>query len=183
MERNILKSTCIKTGLLVFIVAICLSGYGNAAETSSIAIDNDTILLIETIKQNYLASLRLEALKTKNSMPDLNQTNNTPSLWLKRVKANEVNMVTNRYTKETLSETILSGKVYYASGEMVAWTLQQNPSLRFTKDPLTHKIVDKSDAVIYVDASGRALYFESDETYKNFIALADQEAVYGYTKP
>ena len=48
---------------------------------------------------------------------------------------------------------------------------------------MTNKTIDKADAVIYIDASGRALYFESGDTYERFVGLAEQETVYGYTPP
>jgi hypothetical protein len=61
--------------------------------------------------------------------------------------------------------------------------LQENPSIRFARDPFSNKAIDKADAAVYVDASGRAFYFESDDSYKNFIALGEQETAFGYTEP
>lgn len=169
--------------LSVGIVLIGFLGYSSAKETINTAADNRAFLLLESVKQNYLASVRLEALKTKNSVPGKDQINTPANLWMKRVKASEVNMVTNRYNREPQSKVIMEGKIYYASGESYVGTIRQNPSLRFAKDPVTNKTIDKAEAVIYVDASGRALYFESGDTYERFVSLAGQETVYGYTPP
>lgn len=175
------KVLTIRILLSVFIAIICLMGYSNAAETREIY--GRAGLLLESVKQNYLASIRLEALKTKNNVPDRSEINSPASFWLKRARATEINMVTNRMTKELQGKVVMNEKVYYTPGESFALTLQQNPSLRFAKDPLTNKSVDKANAVIYADASGRALYFESDDTYKKFISLAEEESVFGYSKP
>ncbi len=169
--------------LSVGIVLIGFLGYSSASETNNMVVDNRAVLLLESVKQNYLASLRLEALKTGNSVPGRNQINSPSDFWMKRVKAGDVNMVTNRYTRDPQTKVIMGGKIYYTSGESYAGTMQQNPSLRFTKDPVTNKTVDKAEAVIYIDASGRALYFESEDTYEKFVSLAEQETVYGYTPP
>jgi len=169
--------------LLVGIVLIGFLEYSSASETNSTAVDNRAFLLLESVKQNYLASLRLEALKTRNTVPGRDQINSPANFWMKRVKVGEVNMVTNRHTKDPQTKIIMGGKIYYTTGESYAWTMQQNPSIRFTKDPVTNKTIDKADAIIYIDASGRALYFESDDTYARFVALAEQETVYGYTSP
>ena len=169
--------------LSVGIMLIGFLGYSSASETNSMAVDNRAVLLLESVKQNYLASLRLEALKTRNTVPGRDQINSPANFWMKRVKAGEVNMVTNHYTKDPQTKVIMGGKIYYTSGESYTWTMQQNPSIRFAKDPVTNKTIDKADAVIYIDASGRALYFESVDTYEKFVALAEQETVYGYTPP
>ena len=183
MRKGILKNIVIKTSLSTLLIGTCLSGYSHATESNGTGIDNRATLLLESVKQNYLASIRLEALRTKNAIPDRAQINSPAGFWMKRVKTDEINMVTNRYTTELQSRVILGGKVYYTLGESYAWTMQQNPSIRFAKDPLTGKTIDKADAIIYIDADGRALYFESEGTYKKFLALAEQETVYGYTEP
>ncbi|MBI5407654.1 MAG: hypothetical protein HZA18_08180 [Nitrospirae bacterium] len=174
MKRLILSAGIVLIGFL---------GYSSATEINNTAGDNHAFLLLESVKQNYLASLRLEALKTGNTVPGRDQINSPANFWMKRVKAGEVNMVTNHYTKDPQTQVIMGGKIYYTSGESYTWTMQQNPSIRFAKDPVTNKTIDKAEAVIYIDASGRALYFESGDTYERFVGLAEQETVYGYTPP
>lgn len=183
MERNHLKVAWLSTALSVFLTVTFLAGYGTAAETKDIIDVNRSLLLLESVKQNFLANERLEALRKSHEISDRTATNYSPSLWLRKVRAKEVNMVTNRYSNVGHSTIILDGKIYYTSGKIYEVTLLQNPSLRFARDPLTNKTVDKAEAAIYVDASGRAFYFQSDETCEHFLALADQETLYGYTKP
>ncbi|MBI5047421.1 MAG: hypothetical protein HZB54_00520 [Deltaproteobacteria bacterium] len=174
-----IKKMFMITVLLALAAIISLPGYSYAGGASAIAIDNRVVVL-ETVRQNYLASLRMEALKTKNAIPAKVDASNSILAWLKKVKADEVNMVTNRHTGKKQNEVNMNGKAYFISGESYAWTLQQNPSIRFAKDPLTDKIIDKADAAIFADASGRVLYFESEEA---FMALAEKGTTFGYTSP
>lgn len=177
-----IKRMLIATGCALLVASFCVKEYSYAGDASASGFDS-RIALSETVRQNYLASLRLEALKTKNTIPANIETSSSTGAWLKRVKANEVNMVTNRYVGKMQNEVKVDGKTYFVSGESYAWTLQQNPSIRFAKDPFTNKIIDKADAVIFVDASGRTLYFESDDAHKNFMALAEKSTAFGYQSP
>jgi YHS domain-containing protein len=172
--RRILGTAIFST----FIVGCFLPGYSYAAEPN-----NQSILVLESVRQNYLASLRLDSLKTNNNLPGSIKANSSPSQWLKRVKTNEINIVTNRFSKDVQTGISIDGKVYYTSGDSYILNLQENPSIRFARDPFSNKAIDKADAAIYVDASGRAFYFESDESYRNFIALGEQETAFGYTEP
>ena len=177
-----IKRMFIATACVLLVASFCVEEYSYAGDASASGFDN-RIVLLETVRQNYLASLRLEALKTKNTRPAKIETTGSIEAWLKRVKAEEVNMVTNRYVGKTQNEVKVSGKAYFVSGESYVWALQQNPSVRFAKDPFTNKIIDKADATIFVDASGRVLYFESDDAHKSFMALAERDTVFGYTAP
>lgn len=183
MERNHFKVALLSTALSVFLTVTFLAGYGAAVETKNITDLHRSLLLLESVKQNFLATGRLEALRKNHAVSHRTSADHSPSQWLKKVKANEVNMVTNRYSNAGQSTIILDGKIYSTSGNIYEWTLLQNPSLRFARDPLTNKTVDKAEAAIYVDTSGRAFYFQSDETCKYFLALADQETLYGFKEP
>ncbi len=55
-----------------------------------------------------------------------------------------------------------------------------NRSTRFARAPYTKILVDKAEATIFTDSSGRAWYFESGNTQSNFIDLVSQDTVYGY---
>lgn len=171
MKKNIGKVAAL--ALAVLIAPACVYAQ---SDVNSVAISR-----LESIKERYLASVRSEALHAKNAVPARIATGPASS-WMKRVNANEVNMVTNRFERKQQNEISLNGKVYFATGEGYAFNMTQNPSLRFAKDPMTNKAIDKAEAVIYSDASGRAHYFESEETYKNFISLATPETVYGYSE-
>lgn len=183
IERNHFGVALLSTALSIFLALTFLAGYGTAAETENVIEKHRSLLLLESVKQNFLANERLEALRKNHEVSERISLDHSPSLWLKKVKANDVNIVTNRYSTARQNIIILDGKTYYTPGKIYESTLVQNPSLRFARDPLTNNPVDKAEAAIYIDASGRAFYFQSDETFKSFLALADQETLYGYTKP
>ncbi len=146
------------------------------AEANHGAADRYAVARLNTVKENHLASLRAEALQSKDFAAALGVKDAGPaSSWLKKVSADEVNMVTNRHEKKRQGEVNLGNKSYYCSGEAYVQTMAANPSLRFAKDPLTNKRVDKSEAVIYADASGAVYYFESEDTCRGFLSLNDAE--------
>lgn len=169
MKKEVLK--------MAAIVLLSVAGSGLAlAEPVHGAPDRYAVARLKTVKGNYLAFLRAEALQGKNTEAAGKVQDPGPaSAWMTRVNASEVNMVTNRYEKKKQGEVNLNGKSYYCSGEAFMTSLEKNPSLRYAQDPLTNRKVDKSGAEIYADASGRAYYFESEDTYKEFINLGDME--------
>lgn len=161
------------------------------AMTASIAIfvssatagDNkDAIAKLQSVKESYAASLRLEAIQAKNS-PDSVRVTGPATQWLKRVNLEEVNMVTNRFIGSKQAIVTIDGKTYFSTGEGYASTLRQNAAARVAVDPLTSKKIDKATAVAYADASGRVFYFESEGSFRDFIGLATPETVYGYSAP
>ncbi len=168
MKRSIIKTAALGLSVLTIVFAVA-SGAAQAGTNSSETI---AAVRLTTAKENYLAVQRLKALKANEAASRIDAA--SPSAWLTRVNATEVNMVTNRFQKaEGAGEPVnLNGKAYYATGRGYSSNLSKNPSIRFAKDPLTNMVVDKAEAIIFADASGRAFYFESEDTYKGFIGLA-----------
>jgi YHS domain-containing protein len=156
-------------------VAIFASG-ANAGE------NQEAIAKLQSVKESYAASLRLEALQAKNSPESVNVTGSA-SQWLKKVSAEEVNMVTNRHAGSKQASVSIDGKSYFGAGEGYVATLEQNAATRAAVDPYTNKQIDKASALTFADASGRIFYFESESSYNNFIGLATPETVYGYSAP
>ncbi len=183
MRKGKIKRIAIMVAFSTLAAGISLSGYSYGAEGAKPADNTQAILILESVRQNYLAQVRLESLRMKNTMPAMSHADNPANVWLKRVMPSEVNMVTNRYTNQPQSAIRMNGKVYYTSGEPYIMTLKENPSIRFAKDPITGMAIDKAEAAIYIDASGRALYFSTDDSFKNFIALAESDTAFGYSKP
>ena len=159
-----------KTVILSVLAAMAIM----LAPSASNAEDQMIQARLNTIKASHLASLRSEALKTGNVITRNTQAGPSSS-WLKRVTPEEVNMVTNRLEQKSQDAITINGKTYYGSGEGYASTLLKNHSLTHAADPYTGNKVDKAEAVIFVDASGRAHYFESAESYTAFISLADKK--------
>ena len=163
--------------LAFFVAAVTLPEKSRAEESTD---RTRAVLVLEQARQNHIAKERWEALRTKNAVA--RNISSSPSQWLARVSASEVNMVTNRHEKKTQEELRLDNKVYYVADEAYAKNMAINPSTRFAKDPLTNKTVDKSEAAIYADASGAVYYFATDSTFVGFMALAEKDTVYdGYT--
>lgn len=164
---------------IVLLLFICVSSASISYSAESMLMTN-TVSLLESIRQNYYAHERLKSLMNNNTA-SINK--DVPSkMWLKKVKASEVNMVSNRFTGEQQDAVIINGKKYYANGKEYAFNLKENPSIRFSVDPLTNITIDKADAVTYSDASGRIVYFESDLSSERFLSLANSETLYGYSK-
>jgi len=171
MKRKLIEKVVLAAALGVFIGGSAVAGTNSNA-----------IAKLETAKSCYLASVRMEALAARNAVPEHIATG-PASAWLTRVDASKVNMATNRVEKDAQTGITLAGKTYFTGGQAFAENMRLNPSTRFSTDPLSNRNVDKADAVIYADASGRAYYFESEKNFDEFIALASPETVYGYSEP
>lgn len=161
-----------------------MAGYftGYAVAGSENAGNREAVAKLQSAKECYAASIRMEALQANNNASAV-KANGPASLWLTKVSPDEVNMVTNRYEKKKQDAINMDGRTYYGTGSGYAYNLNQNPSVRYSNDPVTNKKVDKASAAAYADASGKVYYFESEDSYRNFISLASPETVYGYSEP
>lgn len=166
-----------KTILTSLVISVCFVGNSYAADD---VIASNAIRALESVRQNYYAYERLVSLKNNYSV---NINKNVPAkMWLRKVDASEVNMVTNRFTGEHQDAIVINGKKYFTNGKEYVFNLQENSSLLYSIDPLTNRIVDKADAVTYSDALGRILYFESEMSFERFLGLANSETLYGFSK-
>lgn len=168
--------------VLVAAAAVGVFGFQGPALASDAHTDKEAVVKLESIWQSYCASIRHEAMKTGHELDEA-QLQGSASAWLTRVSPEEVNMVTNRVAHGTTESISLNGKSYFISDEGYARTLKTNTTLRFSTDPLTGARVDKATAATFADASGRVFYFESEKTCKDFLSLADEGTVYGYSSP
>ncbi len=135
-------------------------------------------LKMKSIREAYMASARLEALKAGESADSVDE--GSIETWLTEVDTNKVNMVTNRKDSD-LTTVSLAGETYFVNGGIGSFSIESNPSNRFAIDPMTSAKVDKSSAVAMADASGRIHYFASDATVKDFFAKAASDTAYGYS--
>lgn len=160
--KSIVRNAVIAAAFLTFITGAPLYARTNGT-------NHETLSKIDSVKESYRAKQRKDSLnggaKASNSASDL----------MKKVAANEVNMVTNTHEGKAQNEIVINGKRYFATGDGYAFTISQNRSICFAADPVTNKKVNKADAVTYADASGRVFYFESEDTYKEFIKLASSK--------
>lgn len=178
MKRNVLKRIVLASSLAFFGVAAV---NGAALAKDSNETNKQAISKLQTLKENYIAGVRQEAVSSKSPVPT-KVASGPATMWLSKVNPKEVNMATNRHEKKAQKEIKLDGKTYYMTGDSYAFNMEQNRSTRFAKDPLTNKKIDKAEAVTFADASGRVHYFESEDTFRQFTALATPETVYGYSE-
>jgi len=133
------------------------------------------MLKLQTIRANYLAARRQEALRS--SFTEVSVDAGQPAAWLRKVNPAEICMVTNTHERTPQKGILIDGKTYYGACDGCAENLRLNPSARFARDPYSGKVVDKAEAVPFADASGRVWYFESDNSKAEFIKLAGKPGI------
>lgn len=83
-------------------------------------------------------------------------------------RTSEVCMINDEVMKKPQIPVVVEGKTYYGCCPACATTLKNDPSSRYSKDPATGKEVDKAVAFITEGPNGIALYFESEETARQY---------------
>jgi len=78
-------------------------------------------------------------------------------------------MVTDKVMGKPRSPVDVGGKTCRGCCKNSVGKLKEAPSIRYSKDPVSGKMVDKSAAFIVEGAEGEAIYFESALTADNFI--------------
>lgn len=86
------------------------------------------------------------------------------------IKHSEVCMVQNRYGIMKMIPVEIDGKMYYGCCQGCVGKLKFRPEVRFDKDPVSGKKVDKSAAFIIGNPDGTVTYFESRETAEKFLS-------------
>lgn len=79
-------------------------------------------------------------------------------------------MVQNRHGVMKMIPVEIDGKMYYGCCAGCVGKLKYNSAVRFSKDPVTGKEVDKAKAFIIGNRDGTVTYFESKETASQFSA-------------
>lgn len=64
----------------------------------------------------------------------------------------------------------VNGKTYYGCCPGCVTTLKSKREVRYARDPVTGREVDKAEAFILPGPKGRALYFESAETANKYLS-------------
>ncbi len=89
---------------------------------------------------------------------------------IKAVKPSEVCMVNDSFMGKPQIPVHFEGKTYYGCCAGCVERIKGDRSVRFSKDPLTGREVDKSKAFITTAPDGAAVYFESLETAEQYYA-------------
>lgn len=77
-------------------------------------------------------------------------------------------MVNDQFMGSPQIPVEVEGKTYYGCCEMCQARLNKDPKVRFGRDPVTQRDVDKASAVIAKNAAGKVLYFESEESLRAY---------------
>lgn len=93
-----------------------------------------------------------------------------PAHSLQSLKHSDVCMVQNRHGIMKMIPVEIDGKMYYGCCAGCVGKLKFSPAVRFSKDPVTGKEVDKAKAFIIGNRDGTVTYFESKETAEKFSA-------------
>lgn len=87
---------------------------------------------------------------------------------VKRAETSQVCMVNDTFMNKTQIPVVVEGKTYYGCCEGCVGRLKGDRAVRFSKDPVTGREVDKAAAYITTQPDGTVLYFESMETAKKY---------------
>jgi YHS domain-containing protein len=87
---------------------------------------------------------------------------------LQKAEAKRVCMVNDTLFPKDQIPVQVDGKTYFGCCEMCKGRLASDEAVRYAKDPVSGKTVDKATAVIGAKPDGRVLYFESEKTFKAF---------------
>lgn len=172
MRENFIRRTVSVGTAVAFAIALFHAGGAVAGTTGMDAATDASHLKLESIRQNYNAAQRQAALDSNGEIDELTVKSASPDAWLSRVDMSKVNMVTNRVADKALSAVTVDGSTYYVPNKDYEAAFNMNLSLRFAVDPITSKRIDKSEALVLADSEGRVFYFESEKTYRDFVALA-----------
>ena len=87
------------------------------------------------------------------------------------IKRSQVCMTNDKFMGSDQTPVLVNGKTYYVCCQGCEESLKNDRSIRISSDPLTGKEVDKADAFIVKKPNGseEVLYFESSQTYENFL--------------
>ncbi len=138
------------------------------AEIGPSSSTDKSVLTLESVRQNYLAAER--AKKLRGELKSTATSSENPGQWLRQVERNSVNMVTNRLWADEQKVVNIGGREYYVPNADYGFAFTHNPSLRYATDPVTGKKIDKSGALAYSDYKDRVLYFESQDSYREFLS-------------
>jgi YHS domain-containing protein len=79
-------------------------------------------------------------------------------------------MVNNAYMGKLQIPVKVMDRTYYGCCEMCKAKLNEDESARTSRDPFSGKMVNKSEAyIVLLSTQGEVAYFESEESYRDFI--------------
>jgi len=82
--------------------------------------------------------------------------------------ASQVCMVNDQFMGRPQIPVLVEGRTYYGCCPECKEKLEKQSATRTARDPVTGAEVDKAKAVIVQDASGKVLYFGSEDTLRRY---------------
>lgn len=80
----------------------------------------------------------------------------------------QVCMVTDQYMGRPQIPVDVEGRTYFGCCPMCKDRLNNEPAIRTARDPVSGEQVDKAKALIVQDASGKLMYFASEDTLRRY---------------
>ena len=77
-------------------------------------------------------------------------------------------MVNDQFMGRAQIAVVVDGKTYFGCCPACKEKLETQAGYRTAKDPVTGAAVDKASAVIAQDASGKVLYFASEDSLRRY---------------
>jgi YHS domain-containing protein len=105
------------------------------------------------------------ACSRQDAPPRANASSTSLPAGLTRVSdPSQVCMVNDQFMGKAQIPVQVDGRTYYGCCPMCKEKLEKQPAMRLARDPVTGEEVDKATAIIIQDASGKLLYFASEDT-------------------
>ena len=80
----------------------------------------------------------------------------------------QVCMVNDQFMGRAQIAVVVDGRTYYGCCPDCKRKLEQLPETRIARDPVTGEDVDKANALMVYDASGKVLYFANEQTLQRY---------------
>lgn len=77
-------------------------------------------------------------------------------------------MVTDQYMGRPQIPVEVEGRTYFGCCPMCKDRLNNEPAIRTARDPVSGEQVDKAKALVVKDASGKLMYFASEDTLRRY---------------
>lgn len=114
------------------------------------------------------ACSRESSVPAGSSQPTAQATAALPAGMTRVADPSQVCMVNDQFMGKPQIPVEVEGRTYFGCCAMCKDRLGKEPATRTAQDPVTGEAVDKAKAVIVQDATGKVLYFASEDTLRRF---------------
>lgn len=122
-----------------------------------------TSITLSFLVAMIVALLTVPTITVAEGIPDI-----SPDIRMEK-DSSLICMVTNRFMGSEQLPVDFDGKTYYGCCGGCVNKIIRNEAVRTGKDPVSGASVDKATAVIGIEKGGAVLYFESEETFDEYL--------------